>query len=73
MSLRRISLTTAVAALVATPIAAQQSRAELSRASEPVAGENELVGESSLVFILGIAAVAGAVLLLSEDDDPVSP
>jgi hypothetical protein len=62
----------ACAALVAAPMAA---RAEVERASAPIDRASAL-SSNSLLFYLGIAAVAAGVLLLSEDDDddtPVSP
>ena len=57
-------------AVLATPIAAQQ----VQRASAPAAQESELGGQNSLLFFLGIAAVAAGVVLLSEDEDdnPIS-
>ena len=60
----------AVAAGIATPIAANAS---LDRVSAPVESKSELSGQSNLFFLAGIAAVAASIVLLSEDDDePVS-
>ncbi|MCV0382505.1 MAG: hypothetical protein K5799_03485 [Erythrobacter sp.] len=69
MNLRRLVLPIATLALVASPLGAQVAL----RDTAPVEGANELGGESSLVFIAGIAVVAAAIVFLSEDDDPVSP
>ncbi len=68
--LRKLALATTAVALAAAPVAAQ---ADLSRSTAPVNSESELEGQSTLFFILGIAAVAAAIVLLSEDDDPASP
>ncbi|UVI40450.1 hypothetical protein [Qipengyuania spongiae] len=69
MNSRRLVLPMAALTLVATPLGAQIA----SREAAPVEGANRIGGESSLVFIAGIAVVAAAIVLLSEDDDPVSP
>ncbi len=72
--LRKLALAGAGMALVATPLAAEQVAAELSRDTAPIAGESELAGQSTIFYVLGIAAVVAAVILLAEDDDddPVS-
>lgn len=69
MNLRRLVLPIATLALVASPLGAQV----VVRDTAPVSGANGIGGESSLVFIAGIAVVAAAIVFLSEDDDPVSP
>lgn len=70
--LRKLAGSFAALALVATPLAAEQAAVETSRDAAPVAGESALVGQSTLYFVLGIAAVIAAIVFLSEDDDPVS-
>jgi hypothetical protein len=67
--LRKIILTTAAAALVVAPVAAQ---AAPERVSSPVA-ETEHASEG-LIFALGTAAFALLVLLLADSsDEPTSP
>ena len=68
--LRKMAFASGALALAAAPVAAQ---ADLSRSVAPVEGESELQGQSTLFFVLGIAAVAAAIVVLSEDDDPTSP
>lgn len=71
--LRKLALASASLALVATPLAAEQASAEIMRDSAPVSGESELVGQSTLFYVLGIVAVVAAIVLLAEDDDdPIS-
>lgn len=70
--IRNLVLASAAFALAATPVAAQQIRAEIQRQSAPVKGQNDLGGENTLFFIIGIAVVAASIFLLSENDDPVS-
>jgi hypothetical protein len=65
--IRKFVHAAAVAGLVATPVAAS-----LAREAAPVAGENELGGESTLYFLAGIAVIALAVVFLPEDQ-PASP
>lgn len=63
----------AALALASAPVAAQQANAELARESAPTSERSELAGNTTLFFILGIAAVVAGVILISEnDDDPVS-
>lgn len=67
---RKIFLAGVAGAVLATPVLAE---AEI-RASAPVEGESELGTRSPLIFVVGIAAVAAAIVFLSEDDDePASP
>ncbi|MCH2486272.1 MAG: hypothetical protein MK010_00805 [Erythrobacter sp.] len=66
---RKICLTGAASALALVPVLAQAE----TRASAPIEGENELGGQSPIVFLAGIAVVVAAIVFLSEDDDPVSP
>ncbi len=65
---RKLLIAGAAAALIAGPIAAQDSRQ-----SAPVSDESELGGNSPLIYLIGVAVVAASVVFLSEDDDPVSP
>ncbi len=68
--LKKIALATSAIALAATPIAAQQANAEIQREAAPVSQESKLSGNNTtLYFILGIATVVGAIVLLSENDD----
>ena len=67
--LRKIILTTAAAALVVAPLAAQ---AAPERVSSPVA-ETENISQG-VMFVLGASAFALLVLLLaSNGDEPTSP
>lgn len=68
---RKLLIAGAAASLIAGPIAAQESAN--ARQSAPVSGESELSGDSPLIYLLGIAVVAAAIVFLSEDNDPVSP
>ena len=65
-----IAASAALLGLLAAPIAAQT--APVTRAAAPVEGESAL-NTNSAVFFAGIAAIALAVVFLSENDDPVSP
>ncbi len=70
--MRKVGIGALALAIMATPLAAQQGIGGLQRATAPVTDANELNG-NDLFFVLGIAAVAIAVVLLAEgDDDPVS-
>ncbi|MHA6334401.1 hypothetical protein ACXYL9_12035 [Qipengyuania sp. CAU 1752] len=69
MQLRNIALTAAALGLAAAPVAA-----ETYRASAPVTASSELEGQSDLFIILGVAAlIGGIIVLVADDDDPVSP
>lgn len=71
--IRKLALLGAAMSLVTAPLAAEQAGADVNRATAPIEGESALAGQSTLFFILGIVAVAAAVVALSEDDDdPVS-
>ncbi len=71
--IRKLAFATAAASLVATPLAAEQAIAQIQRDAAPATEESQLAGNSTLFLILGIAAVVGAIVLISEDDDePVS-
>ena len=69
---RRLSAAGAAIALIVSPLYAGSAKPALVRASQSVTGESRLGNQNDLVFIVGIAVVAAAILLLSEDDDPVS-
>ena len=69
---RNILLASAALSLAAAPVAAQQAKADVQRQSAPVSEQSELAGNTTLFFILGIAAVVAGIILISEDDDPVS-
>lgn len=67
--LRKLILTTAAAALVATPIAAQAAPV---RTASPV-GETEEIS-TGLTFALGVLVFGLLVLILSDgSDEPTSP
>ena len=76
MSFRKLTLTAAAASLAALPVAAQAAQAAPpARASAPIADESELGGSDlvrALIIVL-IGAIGMGVLLLSDDDAPVSP
>lgn len=69
--IRNAILVAAAASLAAAPVSARQSQPHLQRDSAPVTSESKL-GGSNLIFYIGIAAIAAAILLLSQNDDPVS-
>jgi hypothetical protein len=70
---RKLVLASSAAALVAAPLAAENALGEAGRAAAPVDQAAELGDSNSIYFVLGIAAVAAAILFLSDDDDePVS-
>lgn len=72
--IRKLAFATAAASLVATPLVAEQTKAQIQRETAPVTEESRLVGNSTLFLILGIAAVVAGIVVLSEDDDePASP
>ena len=67
--LRKLILTTAAAALVVAPLAAQAAPA---RVASPVAETEQLSQE--LLFVLGAVGFALLVLILSDSgDNPTSP
>lgn len=70
MSVRKLSVVLAGAALAVTPLAAHA--APVDRAAAPSAAENEL-GGNLLWIVIAIAVIVGAILLLDDDNDPVSP
>ena len=69
--LKYLALTAAAMSLAAAPVAAQQAEAQIQRETAPAKSESELGGQN-LLFLLGIAIVAASIVLLSENDDPVS-
>ena len=73
MSFHKLTLAAAATSLAALPVAAQA--APMPRASAPIADESELGGSDlvrALIIVL-IGAIGMGVLLLSDDDAPVSP
>ena len=71
---RKLALAAGIVALSTAPLAASQARAQLSRDAAPVGDASDLGDSNTIYFIAGIAAVAAAIVLLSEDGDdaPVS-
>jgi len=72
MSFRKLTLAAAATSLAVMPVAAQAAPA---RANAPVTDESELGGSDlwrALIIVL-IGAIGMGVLLLSDDDAPVSP
>lgn len=69
---RKLVLMSTAVALAVTPLATAQARADVQRSSAPVEQKNDFAANSTWVFIAGIAVVVAGILLLSEDDDPVS-
>ena len=67
MKIRNFALATAVVGLVGAPLAAAD------RQSAPIESEQELVGVSPVLLVLGAAALIAAIILIADDDDPVSP
>ena len=67
--LRKICFAGAAGAVALSPVLAQAE----TRSHAPIEGESAIGGQSPIVFLAGIAAVAAAIVFLSEDDDPVSP
>ncbi len=67
--LKNIALAAAAASLATAPVSAQQA---VSQDSAPAESESTLGGSQNLLFFVGIAIVAASILLLSENDDPVS-
>ena len=65
--IRKFALAAAAAGLAVAPFGAS-----LARESAPVAGKNDMGGESTLYFLAGIVAIALAVVFLPEDQ-PASP
>lgn len=70
MKLKSIASSLAALTLVAAPVAAQAAPA--ARTSAPTAEESEM-GGSWLWIAIAIAVVVGAILLLDDNDDAVSP
>ena len=75
MSFRKLTLAAAATSLAAMPIAAQGAQAAPARASASMTDESDLGGSDlwrALIIVL-IGAIGMGVLLLSDDDAPVSP
>lgn len=70
MKVKTIASSLAALTLVAAPVAAQAAPA--ARTSAPTAEESEMAG-SWLWIAIAIAVVVGAILLLDDNDDAVSP
>ena len=70
--IRTVLSSLAAASLAVAPAAAHAAGAP-ERASAPAEAANQLEGQSTLFFVLGILAVAAGIFLLIDDnDDPVS-
>lgn len=69
--IRTVLSSLAAASLAAAPVAAHAAAAP-ERSSAPAAAANQLEGQSTLFFVLGIVAVAVGIFLLIDDDDAVS-
>ena len=68
MKFRTLAIAAAALGLAAAPVAA-----ETIRTAAPVTGQSELEGNSSVFYILGVAAIiAGIVIVASDDDEPAS-
>lgn len=68
MKFRNLAMACAALGLVAAPVAA-----ETIRTAAPITGESELEGNSSVFYILGVAAIiAGIIIVASDDDEPAS-
>ena len=59
-----------VLSLAITPAMAEISTA---RTIAPAEDENELAGISTVLILVGAAAVAGIIIAVTDDDEPVSP
>ena len=70
MRTKHIASSLVALSLIAAPVAAQAAPA--ARASAPTAEESEM-GGSWLWIAIAIAVVVGAILLLDDKDDAVSP
>lgn len=70
--LRKLLTGTVAAAMIAAPVAAQAAPSNL-RTGSPVGESEEVVG--SAIWIIGGIVLAGIILLLvlDDDDEPVSP
>ena len=62
--LRKICLVGAVGAIALSPVLAQAE----TRGHAPIEGESAIGGQSPIVFLAGIAAVAAAIVFLASDD-----
>ena len=67
--LKKIGLAASAAALIVAPIALQAQVSERA----PVSDEQELGGGTFLGILGAIAGITLGIILLSDDDKPVSP
>ena len=71
MSISKLPIALAASTLAVAPMAAQAAPVE--RAAAPTAEDNQLFRGTLLWIFAIIAVVVGGILLLDNDDDPVSP
>lgn len=71
MSIRKLPVALAAATLAVSPLAAQAAPVE--RAAAPTADESQLRGGSLLWIAAIVAIIIGGILLLDNNDNPVSP
>jgi hypothetical protein len=68
MKLRSVALAAAALGLLSAPVAAS-----VVRDAAPVEMANQVEGNSEVFYVLGVAAVIAAIVLLASDDnDPIS-
>lgn len=75
MKFRNLAAAAAALALSTTPVLAQATVSDLSRAAAPVSGESQFGGDSTLLLILAVVLFGGGIFLLADnnDDTPASP
>lgn len=65
-----------IAALVAVSLAAAPAAAQTTRTAAPVGDTESLTGGATIAWIIAALMVAGAILIITDDDDsdlPSSP
>jgi hypothetical protein len=76
MKFRSLIPAAAAVSLMATPVLASASSADLGRTVAPVAGESGIENNTILYIVGGILAAVGLIFLIDgsdNDDNPASP
>jgi hypothetical protein len=68
-----MTMTKWIAALAAVSLATAPAAAQASRTSTPVGDTEALTRGATIAWIIALIMAVGAVLIISDDDEPASP